>query len=62
MTSQLIFNYSILVYLFLSTAHLVWQFLNIPKEYERLKNQITTALGVNLILLFFNIYLIFFPK
>jgi hypothetical protein len=54
-----IFIFSVVIYFILSSAHLIWQFSNVPKEIKEFKNQIITALLVNLILLSLGIFLIF---
>jgi hypothetical protein len=57
---QTIFNYAIIIYLLLSSAHLIWQFSNVPKGIKELRTQIVIALVVNLIL--FSLGLIIFFK
>jgi hypothetical protein len=54
-----IFIYSVVIYFILSSAHLIWQFSNVPEEIKEFRNQIITALLVNLILLSLGIFLIF---
>jgi hypothetical protein len=59
MQLQTIFNLAVLIYFILSSAHLIWQFSNVPEEIKEFRNQIITALLVNLILLSLGIFLIF---
>jgi hypothetical protein len=56
---QTVFNYAIIIYLILSSAHLIWQFSNVPEEIKEIRNQIITALLVNLLLLSLGIFVIF---
>jgi hypothetical protein len=56
---QTVFNYAIIIYLILSSAHLIWQFSNVPEEIKEIRNQIITALLLNLLLLSLGIFVIF---
>jgi hypothetical protein len=55
---QTIFNFSVVIYFILSSAHLIWQVTSLPKEIKELRNQIIIALLINLILLSLGIFLI----
>jgi len=55
-----IFIFSVVIYFILSSAHLIWQFSNVPEEIKEVRNQIITALLVNLILLSLGLFLVIF--
>jgi hypothetical protein len=56
---QTIFHFSILIYFFLSTGHLIWQFTKIPKDMKEIRLLIFSAIVLNLILLLLNLFVIF---
>jgi hypothetical protein len=56
---QTIFNFSIIIYLILSTLNLIWQTSNLPEDMKQIKPYVYIALGVNLVLLFLGIFIIF---
>jgi hypothetical protein len=56
---QTIFNFSVIIYLILSTLNLIWQTSNLPEDMKQIKPYVYIALGVNLVLLFLGIFIIF---
>jgi hypothetical protein len=56
---QTIFNYTILIFLLISNAHLIWQFTNVSKEMKEIRLQIGIAMVINTILLLLNLFVIF---
>jgi hypothetical protein len=60
MQLQTIFNLAVIIYFILSSAHLIWQFTNLPTELDKIRTQILIALLVNLILLSLGLFLVIF--
>jgi hypothetical protein len=60
MQLQTIFNLAVIIYFILSSAHLIWQFTNLPIELDKVRTQILIALLVNIILLSLGLFLMIF--